>query len=66
MNLVAAETYAIRPRLLAASALLLLAGIAPRVALGQGYRKDDIVIGPTGQAIAGAAIAVCTEDGETK
>lgn len=44
---------------LALSALAATQGIVCRQACGQGSRKDDIVLGPSGHPVAGATIRVC-------
>jgi hypothetical protein len=41
--------------------------LIPSLACGQtAYRKDGIAIGPTGQALAGVSIAVCTQPTDTE
>jgi hypothetical protein len=52
----------LRQAFMAALAVLLFAGIAPTVVMGQAeFRRAGITIGPTGQTVAGATIAVCNQ-----
>ena len=47
---------------MAALVVLLFAGIAPSVVMGQAaFRRAGITIGQTGQTVAGATIAVCNQ-----